>query len=41
MGDNIKMDVREVELGGGGLDWIDLVQDGGMCPAFVNAVINI
>jgi hypothetical protein len=25
--DNIKMDLTEVELGGGGMDWLDLAQD--------------
>jgi hypothetical protein len=25
--DNNKMDFREIEWGGGGMDWIDLAQD--------------
>jgi hypothetical protein len=25
--DNIKMDLREVGMGGGGMDWINLAQD--------------
>jgi hypothetical protein len=25
--DNIKMDLRKIGLGGGGIDWIDLAQD--------------
>jgi hypothetical protein len=37
--DNIKMDVQE--LGCGGMDWIDLVQDRGRLRAFVNEVMNI
>jgi hypothetical protein len=37
--DNIMMDVQE--LGCGGMDWIDLVQDRDRLQAFVNEVMNI
>ena len=35
---NIKMDIREVELGG--MDWIDLAQDRNRWQAVVNTIIN-
>jgi hypothetical protein len=37
--DNIKMDFREI--GWGGMDWIDLVQDRDKWMALVNTVINL
>jgi hypothetical protein len=38
-GDNIKMDFQEV--GGGGMDWIGLVQNRDRWRALVNAVMNV
>jgi hypothetical protein len=37
--DNIKMDFREI--GGGGIDWIDLAQDRGQWKALMNTVMNL
>jgi hypothetical protein len=37
--DNIKMDLREIELNG--MDWIDLAQDRDQWRALVNTVMNL
>jgi hypothetical protein len=37
--DSIKMDLREI--GWGGMDWIDLVQDRDQWKAIVNTVMNL
>jgi hypothetical protein len=39
MGDNIKMDLQEVECGG--TDWISLAQDRDRWQALVNVVMNL
>jgi hypothetical protein len=39
--DNIKMDLREVGLGGGGMDWIDQAQDRDRWWALANTVMNL
>jgi hypothetical protein len=38
-GDNIRMDLREIEWGG--MDWIDLVQDRDQWRALVNTIMNL
>jgi hypothetical protein len=38
--DNIKIDLGERELGGGGIDWSGLAQDRDKWRALVNAVMN-
>jgi hypothetical protein len=37
--DNIKMDLREI--GSGGMDWIDAVQDRDRWRALVNTIMNL
>jgi hypothetical protein len=37
--DNIKMDLRDIR--GGGMDWIDLVQDRDQWRALVNTVMKL
>jgi hypothetical protein len=37
--DNIKMDLRDMELGG--MDWINLAQDRDQWRALLNTVINL
>ena len=37
--DTIKMNIQEIEWGG--IDWIDLAQDGNRSRALVNAVMNL
>jgi hypothetical protein len=38
-GDNIKMDLREIDWGG--MDWIDLAEDRDQWRALVNTVMNL
>jgi hypothetical protein len=39
--DGIKMDLREIGWGGGGVEWINLAQDRDRWRAVVNAVMNL
>jgi hypothetical protein len=39
--DNIKMDLKEVGLGEGGMDWIEVAQDRDRWQALVNVVMNL
>jgi hypothetical protein len=39
--DNVKTDLGEIELGGGGIEWIGLVQVRDNWGALVNAAINL
>jgi hypothetical protein len=39
--DGIKMDLREIGWGGGGVEWIQLAQDRDRWRAVVNAVMNL
>jgi hypothetical protein len=39
--DVIKMDLRDIRVGLGGMDWIDRVQDRDQWRAFVNTVMNL
>jgi hypothetical protein len=39
--DGIRMDIREIGLGGGGVDWIRLAQDRDRWRAVVSAVMNL
>jgi hypothetical protein len=39
--DNIKMDFQEVRRGGGGMEWIELVQDRDRWRSLLNAVMNL
>jgi hypothetical protein len=39
--DNMKMDLREMAWGGGGMDWIDLAQGRRTRWALVNAVMKL
>jgi hypothetical protein len=39
--DEIRMDVREIVLGGGGVNWIRLAQDRGWWWAVVSSVMNL
>jgi len=37
--DNIQMDLQEVECGG--MDWIEMAQNGDRCRELVNAVMDL
>jgi hypothetical protein len=39
--DGIRMDLKEIGLGGGGVDWIRLSQDRDRWRAVVSAVMNL
>jgi hypothetical protein len=39
--DGIRMDLREIVLGGGGVDWTRLAQDRDLWRAVVSAVMNL
>jgi hypothetical protein len=39
--DGIKIDLREIGWGGGGVEWIHLAQDRDRWRAVVNAVMNL
>jgi hypothetical protein len=39
--DGIKMDLREIGCGGGGVEWIHLAQDRDRWRAVVSAVMNL
>jgi hypothetical protein len=39
--DGIRMDLREIGLEGGGVDWIRLAQDRGRWRAVVSALMNL
>jgi hypothetical protein len=39
--DGVRMDLREIGLGGGGVDWIRLAQDREWWRAVVSAVMNL
>jgi hypothetical protein len=39
--DGMKMDLREIDWGGGGVEWIHLAQDRDRWRAVVNAVMNL
>jgi hypothetical protein len=39
--DNIKMDLREMRIGWGGMDWIDRAQDRDQWRALGNTVMNL
>jgi hypothetical protein len=39
--DEIRMDLREIDLGGGGVDWIRLAQNRDRWRAVMSAVMNL